>query len=47
MIQDGPQEIYLNTKVDDGTIQAALMKNFRLEEVTDGHFPEVSRRFEA
>ena len=45
MIQDGQQEIYLNAKVDDGTIQAALMKNFMLEEVADERFPEVSRRF--
>lgn len=47
MIQDGQQEICLNAKVDDGTIQAALMKNFMLEEVADERFPEVSRRFQA
>lgn len=47
MIQDGQQEIYLNAKVDDGTIQAALMKNFMREEVADERFPEVSRRFYA
>lgn len=37
----------VNAKVDDGTIQAALMKNFMREEVADERFPEVSRRFYA
>lgn len=45
VIQDGQREIYLNAKVDDGTIQAALMKNFMREEAADERFPEVSRRF--
>ena len=45
IIDDGLKEIYLNAKVDDGSIQAALMQNFILEDVSDERFPEVSRRF--
>jgi len=45
VIKDGLREIYLNTEVDDGSLQAALMQNFMKEEMADQRFPEVSRRF--
>ena len=45
VIKDGLREIYLNTEVDDGSLQAALMQNFMKEEMADKRFPEVSRRF--
>lgn len=45
IIDDGLKEIYLNAKVDDGSIHAALMQNFILEDVSDERFPEESRRF--
>lgn len=45
IIDDGLKEIYLNGKVNEGSIQMMLIQNFILEDVSDECFPEVSRRF--
>lgn len=43
-IDNGYQEIYVNTKCKDGTLIADLMELFTLTEINDLYFPELTRR---
>ena len=44
LVDDGFHRIFVNTKVDDGTDTARLMKCFMQEEVNDPKFPRTSER---
>jgi len=44
LVDDGFHRIFVNTKVDDGTDTARLMKCFLQEEVDDPKFPVTSKR---
>lgn len=43
IVDDGTQDIYVNTAVDDGSEVAALMKCFLQTDVNDSRFPELSK----
>lgn len=43
-LEDGLHEIYVNTKIDDGSDIARLMKCFEQESVSDEKFPKLSAR---
>ncbi|MDE6064502.1 MAG: hypothetical protein K2G20_07980, partial [Lachnospiraceae bacterium] len=43
-IDDGLQEVFVNTSVDDGTDIADLMRCFMQQEVHDPRFPKLSSR---
>lgn len=44
MVENGLHEIYVNTKVDDGSTIAELMKCFKQTEVNHKKFPRLSER---
>ncbi len=44
LVDDGFHRIFVNTKADDGTDTAKLMKCFMQEEVDDPKFPKTSKR---
>lgn len=43
-VDDGFHRVFVNTKIDDGTDIARLMKCFLQEEVDDPRFPRISER---
>lgn len=43
-VDDGLHEIYVNTKIDDGSSIAELMKCFEQENVNNATFPKLSER---
>lgn len=43
-LEDGLHEVYVNTKIDDGSDIARLMKCFEQETVQDEKFPKLSAR---
>jgi len=44
VIEDGLKEVYVNTKIDDGTDLGELMQMFNQEEVNNPKFPEFTKR---
>ena len=45
VIDDGTEYIFVNTKADDGTKLARLMKRMQEREIADPEFPEITRKF--
>jgi len=45
IIDDGTEYIFVNTKADDGTKLARLMKRMQEREIADPEFPEITRKF--